>query len=114
MIQEKTNLTAFTLKLSDDNKQLMKLICAVDKSFNHQYQLCDEAVIWAVQNKKKLVAIANTKNGSNRTYYVSESKVQLNILEEQWNCNTTRALYTAVVQYLQHREIEVSDILVLV
>lgn len=107
MTQDKTKLTAFTLKLSDDDRQKMKLICAVDRSFKYQYQMFDAAVIWAIQNKRKLVAIANPKDGGNRSYYVSESADLITTLEQEWNCNTTRALYTAVVNYLKHRESEV-------
>ena len=104
MTQDKTKLTAFTLKLSDDDRQTMKLVCAVDSAFKYQYQMFDAAVYWAIENKEKLVAIANPKDGDNRSYYVSDTADQIKVLEEQWNCNTTRALYTAVVTYLKFRE----------
>lgn len=108
MTQDKTKLTAFTLKLSDDDRQIMKLVCAVDNAFKYQYQMFDAAVFWAVENKEKLVAIANPKDGGNRSYYVCESAEQIKVLEAQWNCNTTRALYTAVVNYLKHREADIN------
>lgn len=104
MKQDKTKLTAFTLKLGENDRLTLKLICAVDDNFTYQYQLFDAAVCWAVENKDKLVAIANPKDGDNRSYYVSDAVDQIKSLEEQWNCNTTRALYTAVVNYLKCRE----------
>lgn len=95
------------MKLSDEDRQTMKLICAVDRSFKYQYQMFDAAVFWAIDNKEKLVAVANPKDGDNGSYYVSDSANKIEVLEGQWNCNTTRALYTAVVNYLKHRESEV-------
>lgn len=104
MAQDKSKLTAFTLKLSDDDRQTMKLICAVDGSFKYQYQMFDAAVYWAIENRNKLIAMANSKDGDNRSYYVCDAVGEIQILEEHWNCNTTRALYTAVVAYLKYRE----------
>jgi hypothetical protein len=104
MTKDKTKLTAFTLKLSDEDRYTMKLICAVDKAFRYQYQLLDAAVLWAIQNRERIVAIANPKDGGNRSYYLSETVSKIEVLENEWNCNTTRALYTAVVHYLKHCE----------
>ncbi|WP_444928306.1 hypothetical protein ACJJI4_24075 (plasmid) [Microbulbifer sp. TRSA002] len=85
----------------------MKLICAVDGSFKYQYQLFDAAVHWAIENRDNLIAMANSKDGDNRSYYVCKAVSEIQILEEHWNCNTTRALYTAVVAYLKNREVGV-------
>ncbi|MCG8330642.1 MAG: hypothetical protein MI974_23295 [Chitinophagales bacterium] len=87
----------------------MKLICALDNTFKYQYQMFDAAVFWAIENREKLVAIANPKDGCNRSYYVCESVEQISLLEVQWNCNTTRALYTAVVNYLKYRGTTIGD-----
>lgn len=106
MTQDKAKLTAFTLKLSEGHQQKIKLICALDKTFKYQYQIFDAAVMWAIQNKEKLIAIANPKNGDNRSYYLSESAIYIKALEKKWNCNATRALYTAVINYLKYREYE--------
>lgn len=103
MTQDKTKLTPFTLKLSNEDRQTMKLICAIDRTFKYQYQMFDAAVTWAIENREALVAIANPKDGGNRSYYVCETADQIKVLEDEWNCNTTRALYTAVVSYLKHR-----------
>lgn len=103
MAPEKSKLTAFTLKLSDDDRKKMKLICAVDASFKYQYQMFDAAIYWAIENRDKLIAMANSKDGDNRSYYVCNAVCEIQILEEHWNCTTTRALYTAVVAYLKNR-----------
>lgn len=101
---DKPKLTAFTLKLSDDDRKAMKVLCAIDRAFKFQYQMLDAAVTWANQNKDDLVAIANPKDGENKSYYVSDSVDFIESLESAWNCNTTRALFTALVSYLRHRE----------
>lgn len=84
----------------------MKLMCALDETNKYQYQLFDEAVKWATENKLHLMAIANPKDGQNQTYYLCSSVHLLESLEKQWNCNTTRALYTAVVSFLKYKESE--------
>src|SRR5690606_36222656 len=104
MAKEKGRLTAFTLKLSDQDRLKMKMVCALDKSFQFQYHLLDAAVVWASANKHDLIAIANPKDGENRSYYLSDEVHRLRDLEEAWNCNTTRALHTAVVHYLKQCE----------
>lgn len=104
MTRETSKLTAYTLKLSVKDIQTMKLICALDTNLKYQYSLFDEAVSWADNNKKNIMANASPKNGTNKTYYLSDSVKLLEGLEQEWNCNTTRALYTAVVQFLRSRE----------
>ena len=107
MTRETNKLTAYTLKLSIKDRQAMKLICALDHELKYQYSLFDEAVNWATNNKNDLMAIANPKDGFNKTYYLSNSVDLLKGLEQEWNCNTTRALYTSVVQFLRFREKEI-------
>jgi len=107
MARETNKLTAYTLKLSLNDKKTMKLICALDSELKYQYSFFDDAVNWADNNKNDLMAIANPKDGSNQTYYLSDSVELLEGLEQQWNCNTTRALYTSVVQFLRFRENEI-------
>lgn len=107
MTRETSKLTAYTLKLSSKDRQAMKLICALDHKLKYQYSLFDEAVSWADNNKEKLIAIASPKDGNNNTYYLSDSVELLEGLVEEWNCNTTRALYTAVVLFLRFREKEI-------
>ncbi len=85
----------------------MKLICVLDDEFKYQYSLFDEAVKWAFTNRKDLIAIASPKDGFNKTYYLSHSVELLEDLEQEWNCNTTRALYTSVIQFLRFREKEI-------
>jgi len=109
MTKETRKLTAYTLKLSKRDRLSMKLICALDDDFKYQYIFFDKAVEWASNNKKDLMAIANPKEGSNKTYYLSDSVEWLTGLEEEWNCNTTRALYTSVIQFLRLREKEVKE-----
>ena len=82
----------------------MKLICVLDDEYKYQYSLFDEAVKWAFTNRKDLMAIANPKDGFNKSYYLSHSVELLEDLEQEWNCNTTRALYTSVIQFLRFRE----------
>jgi hypothetical protein len=106
MSNTKSKLTSFTLKLNDRDKLALKLICAVDSSFKYQYDLFDAAVHWAFENKENLVAIANPRNGDYSSYYVSESSDKLNLLEEYWNCNSTRAMYTSLVNYIKFRNID--------
>jgi len=107
MTRETSKLTAYTLKLSNKDRQAVKLICVLDHELKYQYSLFDEAVKWAADNKNDLMAIANPKDGSNKTYYLSHSVELLEDLEQEWNCNTTRALYTSVIQFLRFREKEI-------
>lgn len=106
MSNDKTKLSPYTLKLSQQDKQSIKLICAVDSSFRYQYDLFDAAVAWAFDNRDNLVAIANPRQGDYSSYYVCEGVDQLKDLEDAWNCNGTRALYTALVNYLKHRSVD--------
>lgn len=109
MTREPNKLTAYSLKLSVKDKQVMKLICALDSELKYQYSFFDEAVKWADKNKSDLMAIANPKDGTNQTYYLSSSVGFLEGLEHEWNCNTTRALYTSVIQFLRFREKKLKD-----
>lgn len=106
MITESNNLTAFTLKLTTDHKKAMKLMCALDTSFKYQYQLLDAALSWAEKNMDELFPIANPKDGEYASCYVSNTINILPTLEEKWNCNPTRALFTSLVHYLKYREDE--------
>lgn len=106
MSNDKTKLSPYTLKLSMQDKKSIKLICAVDSSFRYQYDLFDAAVAWAFKNRDSLVAIANPRQGDYSSYYVCEGVDQLKDLEDAWNCNGTRALYTALVNYLKFRSVE--------
>lgn len=107
MISETNKLTAYTIKLSNKDRQAMKLICALDHELKYQYSLFDEAVSWADNNKEKLMAIASPKEGHTNTYYLSDSVELLIGLVKEWNCTPTRALYTAVIQFLKYREKEI-------
>ena len=110
MTRETSKLTAYTLKLSEKDRQRIKLICAFNPELKYQYSFFDEAVNWANTNKDSLFAIANPKNGSNKSYYLSDSVDLLDDLETEWNCNTTRALYTCVVLFLKFRENEIKEL----
>jgi len=103
MTKIKKDLTGFTLKLSDDDLKQIKILSATDKSFQFQYEVFDAAIMWALENKERLVAIANQKTGAYRTYYVCEGQPYLATLESSWNCNATRALHSSIVHYLKHR-----------
>lgn len=105
MSQRKTELTPFTLKLSEEERKSLKVICAIDETIRYQYQVIDEAVFWAVKNHASLVAIANPRLGGSHSYYASKSIDQIRFLEQAWNCTPTRALYTAVVGYLKYRSV---------
>lgn len=104
MKQRQTNLKPYTLKLCNEDKRKIKLICALDRSFQYQYQMFDAAVAWASENRDQLIAIANVKDGDHRTYYLSHGANLIEDLEAHWNCNKTRALYTAVISYLAFRQ----------
>lgn len=101
MTTDKAKLTGFSLKLSPDDKKRVKLICAASNLIDYQYELFDQAVKWAVENRDSLMPIANTKQGKHQSYYLCESLEELNTLVAHWDCNHTRALYTAVVGYLK-------------
>lgn len=103
MSQTKTDLIPFTLKLSEEERKILKVICALDETIRYQYQAIDEAVFWAFKNHSSLVAIANPRIGASRSYYACKSMHQVRFLEKAWNCTSTRALYTAVVSYLKYR-----------
>ena len=107
MIEEKTKLNPFTLKLSPADKKKIKLICATDSNFKYQYEVFDAAVRWASDNKELVYAVANPKNGSNSSYYLSDTVDLLKHLELHWDCNSTRALYTAIVHFLRSRKISI-------
>lgn len=100
MITDKAKLTGFSLKLSPSDKKRVKLICASSNEIDYQYELFDQAVRWAVENRESLIPIANTKQGKHQSYYLCDSVSELNTLVEHWDCNHTRALYTAIVGYL--------------
>lgn len=104
MNNRNSKLTAFTLKLSEEDRKTIKMICAIDNSFRYQYQMIDAAVAWAHVQRHNIAALANSKDGDNRSYYVSDSLDNLETLERTWNCNATRALYTAVVSYVKFRK----------
>jgi hypothetical protein len=104
MTSEKPKLSPYTLKIKDSDRKAVKLIC-LEKCF-YQYQLLDTAVAWALENKETLVAIANPLDGQHRSFYVSDSVKQLAELEDAWNCNSTRALYTALISYIKFYKAE--------
>ena len=81
MTQDKTKLTAFTLKLSDDDRQTMKLVCAVDSAFKYQYQMFDAAVYWAIENKEKLVWVCEDTPLRKKLYEVEKFIDVLNVDE---------------------------------
>lgn len=112
MSQDK-KLTPYTLKLSQEERVKIKVLCATNSKFHYQYDLFDAAVNWAVLNKEEIVAIANPKKGTYGSYYLNESINNLKILEEHLNCNTTRALHSALIHYLKDIELEENSMAVL-
>ncbi|MBL4868488.1 MAG: hypothetical protein JKY67_19160 [Pseudomonadales bacterium] len=104
MAKEKKSLLQFTLKLSKDERTQLKLLCAADYEIDFQYQIFDAAILWALENKETLIAIANPKHGSNKSYYICERELYIERLETCWDCNATRAVHTAIVHYLKHRQ----------
>jgi len=103
---DKTQLTQYTLKLHPDTLIKIKIFTAMDSDIQYQYEFFDKAVKWAKENTDHLVALANSKEGSNRSYYLSKGTKLIKGLEEALDCNTTRALYTAIIAYLSFRELE--------
>lgn len=109
MDRDTKKLSAYTLKLSDTDLINMKILCVTDQEFQFQYNLLDKAVKWAFENKESLMAIANQKSGTYKSYYISESTFYLNKLEVYWNCTPTRALHSAIRQYLKYREKDLTN-----
>jgi len=104
MTNQKKSLLQFTLKLSKTERTQMKVLCATDPEMGYQYKLFDTAILWAIENKEMLMAIANPKKGSNKSYYICETVEDINKLEMYWDCNSTRAVHSAIVQYLKYRK----------
>lgn len=100
---DKDFLTGFSLKFSREDKIRIKQLC-IDDSHQFQYQLFDAAVLWSLQNRSKLRALANPKTGSYSSFYISLDVSLLRELEFFWDCGASRALYTAVLSYLSHKE----------
>lgn len=105
-MSDKAQLTQFTLKLAPETLTSIKVLTATDNDFQYQYEVFDAAVVWAINNVDELVALANCKTGKNRSYYLGKSVELLNELENNLSCNTTRALYTAIISYLKQKKIE--------
>jgi len=72
-IIEKNQLTAYTLKLNDGERQRLKMICALGKSLKYQYEFFYAAVNWALSDSASLRPIANSKPGGNRSYYLRDT-----------------------------------------
>jgi hypothetical protein len=96
-------LVPFTLKIDPKDQRLVKMLCAKDDSIDYQYQLLDSAVAWAFEHRVSLVPIAPQRNGVSKSYYICESTELLMHLQSFWNCNTTRALHTALFHFLRAR-----------
>lgn len=94
-------LTGFTLKLTSENRKQIQLLTAEIDNINFQYELLDIAVAWASDNSERLMATANPKQGSYRSYYLKDTVGLLEDLEKAWDCNTTRALHSAIISFLK-------------
>lgn len=81
----------------------------MDEGILYQYQLLDAAVEWAVQNCDDIMPIACQREGRYKSYYLGQSSGLLESLVETWDCNSTRALHTALFNYLRMREIVLSE-----
>ena len=103
MSKENNKLIPFSVKLNVREKLFLKSLLLDDSEFNFQYEVYDAAICWAIDNKDYLVAIANSKSGSYKTCYLGESVQCIHELEESWDCNTTRAFHSALVQYSKYR-----------
>ena len=91
-------LTGYSLKLADEDKKAIKLAAA--SVYSYLYEWCDEAVKWATDNKESILPLVNKRDGSYRSYYLNQTNEKLMELEIFWGCSATRALYTAVIGYL--------------
>jgi hypothetical protein len=103
MTQSNQHLTGYSLKLSTDDRRKIKLAAAVSGYMN-LYEWSDAAVQWAEMNKDSIRPISNKKNGKYSSYYLKESNQILMQLETHWDCSTTRALYTAINEYLNKED----------
>lgn len=105
-MMDKKALVGFSLKFSGEDKRRLKQLC-LNEGLQFQYQLFDAAVSWSVLNRATLLALANPKNGSYSSYYLSLPINELMILQDSWNCNSSRALYSAVLNYLRFKSVTI-------
>lgn len=102
-MSKENNLVPFTLKLAQRDHQLVKLLCAQKKELSFQYELLNEALVWACRRNSMLMPVASQRDGVYRSYYVSKGMVGecVEDLCTSWNCNATRAVHTALFHFLR-------------
>ena len=66
------SLSAFSLKFNPSDAQTIKIRSITDSDVQYIYQLCDQAISWALENKDQLLPLASPINGSFKTYYISK------------------------------------------